>query len=349
MKREQPRTQKQITLHEGLDANLVTLQQEATIDGKPQRRTFSMMAYTGAPVQRWYGQLVFDLAGVKTKARTPILLNHDSTQIAGQAESIAVDASGIRISGRLMSRTESAKHVADLADDGFAWQASVGMQFDEVEELKAGKTEIVNGREICGPAYIARKATLRESSFVPIGADGDTSSDVLSLCGITGEDAPMPNDTAPDVAKLSADAQASGVKAERDRFAALSTKFNDAAFIVAQFSAGATVEQAELAWKDKRLSDLEALAAKLEKENAELKAQPAPTAAPATTQTAAGVPPVQFSASAGTPEGAGDFMAQAKSLAAAEKLSLGKAVEKLASEQPELHRAWLAAQPKRSK
>jgi hypothetical protein len=44
--------------------------------------------------------------------------------------------------------------------------------------VKDGESARVNGRDVTGPILIARKTSLGEISFVPRGADGNTSATV---------------------------------------------------------------------------------------------------------------------------------------------------------------------------
>jgi hypothetical protein len=105
------------------------------------------------------------------------------------------------------------------------------------------------------------------------------------------------------------------------RFNALAERFKDRPqFVIDQFRAGASLEQAELAFKDLRIAELEKQVA-----------------------TGGGAQPAPFSAPR---EGSSDFMTLAKAKAKAEKISEGKAIELLAREQPELHQKWLATQRK---
>jgi len=157
---------------------------EAKIDaeGKDERRGFSMLAYTGdevllqlqmfAPPER----VVFDLSGMSVKREIiPILAYHDIHQIAGQSSLIANNGERIDIQGHLSSTTDTGRMVAGLSDEGFPWEASIGLEATEIEEVAEGDTVELNGRTFDGPLVVARKFTLKESSFVPFGADSATS------------------------------------------------------------------------------------------------------------------------------------------------------------------------------
>lgn len=285
-------------------------------------RAFKMLAYSGAAVQRWFGRMVFDLSGIElSKKRTPILKNHDSEQIVGMSDSIEIGEAGLIISGKLSRKTIAAREVAELSDEGFPWQASIGMEISSVERLDADAKAIVNGREITGPAHIVRKSKLRESSFVPVGADGDTSGVVMSF--FEKEELKMANEKT----DLEAERK-SAAEGERKRFADLSAKFpKHAQFVSEHFAAGTSVEQAEAAFKDVLLKEQA-------EEIAKLKAAP-PAANPP-----GGAPPANFSGDPG--KGAEkDFMQLAEEHRSQHKCDWNKALSAVALAHPKLHAEYV--------
>ncbi len=143
-------------------------------------RRFKMMAYTGAEVPRAWGRAIFDVAGVEAGTKLPILLDHDSTQRAGFADKITMGATGIELEGYISPSTAAGREVEQLSDEGFPWQASVQVIVGSWEELDAGDSANVNGREITGPVSIARQSRLLESSFLMAGADKDTFAVALA-------------------------------------------------------------------------------------------------------------------------------------------------------------------------
>lgn len=150
-------------------------------EGASAARKFQMTAYTGAAVDGgWFGKLIIDMNGMKIGSqKKPILRQHDPERIAGFSEAITKDGT-LEISGTLSNATEAGQEVAKLADEGFPWQASVGIGINKTRTLAEGETATVNGVELSGPALIVTSSTLKESSFVPLGADGATSGVVLS-------------------------------------------------------------------------------------------------------------------------------------------------------------------------
>jgi hypothetical protein len=74
--------------------------------------------------------------------------------------------------------------VADLAGEGYPWQASVAIWPEEVEEIRAGETVTVNNLAFRGPGIVVRKGQLREISFVSLGLDANTA--VVPLAASAG-------------------------------------------------------------------------------------------------------------------------------------------------------------------
>lgn len=148
-------------------------------DGKSKRR-FRMLAYTGSVVDRLYGDFVIDLEGIEFRDKVPMLVDHDGGKIAGYADRMETTDEGLQLSGVLSGATEYGRLVADLSDEGFPWQASVGISVLEREEIAEGTPCSVNGLELMGPVSIARKCKLLETSFLYSGADSDTYAVALA-------------------------------------------------------------------------------------------------------------------------------------------------------------------------
>ena len=135
---------------------------------------FSIEAYTGSEISRPWGKLVLAVDGIQSKREMPILLNHDVSRIVGHSTWTAKDSS-FRVSGVFSGSTDAAQEVKSLAKEGFPWQASIGVKPLQVVDLAVGKTMIVNGRQVSGPAEVWTESEVLETSFVPLGADGNTS------------------------------------------------------------------------------------------------------------------------------------------------------------------------------
>lgn len=155
-------------------------------DGK-KLPSFTGMAYTGAEMTPggWYGRIILDLNGIRiAKQERPILKQHDHEKIVGHSESITVDDKGVAVAGVFSGQdSPHAKEIISLAKNGFPWQMSVGATPTKTHFIEAGEKETVNGREVTGPITVSDTTELGEISFVPLGADGDTSAVVSASKG----------------------------------------------------------------------------------------------------------------------------------------------------------------------
>lgn len=142
--------------------------------------TFTGRAYTGQPMtpEGWYTPVVIDLAGVRSRQNRPVLRQHDHEQIVGHTNEVKVGPEGIDVAGVFSGQAEHVAKVVEPASNGFAWQLSVGADPIRTEYLEAGEETEVNGRTVVGPMVISRETEIGEVSFVPLGADGDTSAQV---------------------------------------------------------------------------------------------------------------------------------------------------------------------------
>ena len=228
------------------------------VAGDSKLKRFMMEAYTGKVVDRWYGRLVFDLAGMNPAAKSfPILRGHNDDEILGHTTSVTISASQstVILEGVLSGCAEDVNPIIETSANGFPWQASIGCSIDSVLYLPDEKSKLtVNGREVSGPCYVATKSTLLESSFVPIGADSETSSQVLSnqpdgntvtveRFAMAEQAPPAVPIPAPDLTKLAKDAETKGAldaqTNDRARLAALKAKFpGETDFVLAQYELG---------------------------------------------------------------------------------------------------------------
>lgn len=152
-------------------------------EGEVKRPSFSMVAYTGAPVVvgGFYAPVVLDLSGMRVASQEiPILFAHDMERIVGQSDSVKIDGTGVRLTGVVTGDNADAAEVTSQARNGFKWRASVGASVLRREFVEAGKKVTVNGRELSGPIIVSRETELLEVSFVAIGADNATSAAVAA-------------------------------------------------------------------------------------------------------------------------------------------------------------------------
>jgi hypothetical protein len=149
--------------------------------------TFTGRAYTGVPMrpEGWGTPIVVDLDGVEVPddQHRPVLRQHDHLQIVGHTGAVTVtpgEAGGIDIAGVFSGEKQHTDKVTVPAKNGFKWQLSIGADPVATEYLEHGETATVNGREVTGPLTISRQTRLGEVSFVPLGADGNTSATVTA-------------------------------------------------------------------------------------------------------------------------------------------------------------------------
>ncbi len=140
-------------------------------------RRFSMTAYTGGKLllATFPFPVVVDLSGMRIPAKSrPILRDHDAGRIVGHTETIEINGSSIRLGGIVSGSNDHAREVSESGDNGFPWQASIGASAQRMVFVDRGEAVEVNGRKFSGPLYVARQSTLREVSFVALGADDQT-------------------------------------------------------------------------------------------------------------------------------------------------------------------------------
>jgi hypothetical protein len=152
-------------------------------EGGKRLRPFAMTAYTGAAMRlpNFFRPVVIDLVGMKIPTQAvPILRGHDPERIVAHSEKIELSAQRMRVGGVMSGIGPAAQEVLQLAENGFPWQASVGadVQPGGMESVEAGASAKANGRNFDGPLLVARKTVLHEISFVPAGADPNTSATV---------------------------------------------------------------------------------------------------------------------------------------------------------------------------
>lgn len=139
------------------------------------KRSFLIAAKTGDPVVQWGWTTVIDIDGMRTENRMPVLREHARDRIVGHGQSYK-DGDMLLVEGDFSTVTDDAKEVLDLADEGYPWQASIGVWAEEVSTIEAGVSAVVNGQEINGPADIWKRSFVREVSFVTLGLDPRTAA-----------------------------------------------------------------------------------------------------------------------------------------------------------------------------
>jgi hypothetical protein len=157
-------------------------------------RKVRIVAYTGGAIRQGWSRepIVIDLAGMKLRQQIPIVLGHDYAlgSILGQTTGNSVDGGQLIVEAEMLASTDSASRVLELADKGFRWQASIGADVSRHERIPADQTVTVNGQSFHGPIRIVKASTLREVSFVTLGADDATAVQIAA----DAEENPMAHD-----------------------------------------------------------------------------------------------------------------------------------------------------------
>jgi hypothetical protein len=157
-------------------------------DGDEQKqRRINMVAYTGGALNVGFGVPVYiDLAGLYISDKpTPLMLEHGRgiDAIFGQTDSVKIENGQVIASGPVLGVSDETARVVALADAGFAWQASIGVEIQSRQYVRRDETVKVNGKSVKGDALIVRRGSLREISVVSIGADQNASTLVASQSG----------------------------------------------------------------------------------------------------------------------------------------------------------------------
>ena len=165
---------------DGVRHNLdVSVTLEAAEGDGPRR--FAIVGHTGKIINLGYMRFIVDLKGIEHKPQFPVFRQHSALQIVGHVDKVDIkQGAGVMLYGPFSNSTPAAAEVLALADEGFPWQASVGIEAREVIWLDRGKTTKVNGIKVEGPCEVWRKSFIDEVSFVPLGADDDTAGIALS-------------------------------------------------------------------------------------------------------------------------------------------------------------------------
>lgn len=141
---------------------------------KGDKPDFEILAYSGRAVERAFGSLAIDVAGIECKEKMPVFREHDRTLIIGYSTATR-KAEGFHVTGRF-SGTDAAQEVKALAADGFPWQASIGVSPlpGAVSTIPENKKALINGHQVIGPCEIWHRTRVFETSFVTLRADDNT-------------------------------------------------------------------------------------------------------------------------------------------------------------------------------
>ena len=159
----------------------------------PRIPRFSMVGYSGGVIrQAWSREpIVIDLAGMTVPSVIPIVFGHDYSLESVLGQGTGTVGSQLVIEGAILAQCEAAMQVVQLGDRGYQWQASVGADVDEDYLVADGDTAQINGQTFTGPLRVVKRSTLRECSFVTLGADAATAVTITAKAG----ESPMSDET----------------------------------------------------------------------------------------------------------------------------------------------------------
>jgi hypothetical protein len=156
---------------------LAAINMRASATGKPRR--FNILAYSGGAlsVDGFDLPVIVDLSGLDVpETPLPILIDHTKSVEAtlGMTDSVENTGTALVLAGPVTGASAIAQQVIAQADAGHQWQASIGAMVVDSERVAPGQSVQVNGQTFVGPVIVARRATLRETSVLPMGADAST-------------------------------------------------------------------------------------------------------------------------------------------------------------------------------
>jgi phage head maturation protease len=150
-----------------------------SVTSSDEQTRFSGVAYSGGLIPGYgnYGDAAIDLSTITLPDEVFALVDHDPGQRAGKGY-LTVSGNELIFSGELFKSTLAGQEVAALFSEGAPWQMSVGIQ-SKPEYSKQPRAVSVNAQNLTLNTLFTH-AAVREVSFVPIGADPNTSVAVFS-------------------------------------------------------------------------------------------------------------------------------------------------------------------------
>lgn len=146
-------------------------------DGDGLRRV-KLNSYNGGMIRvnGFFSPVVVDISGVRVTAKSrPILFGHDSGRPVGHTEETQLNARNIKQTAILSVPNADQEMIIASSDNGFPWQASIGVFNIEGERIAEGEKATANGRTFKGPFVMIRKGDLQETSILSLGADDSTT------------------------------------------------------------------------------------------------------------------------------------------------------------------------------
>lgn len=158
--------------------NTLYLRQRAEFAQDSASKKVKGIAYSGGVIKQHgpFENLVIDLSTTKiAKSKTPILRDHNMSQIAGQGK-LSISDNQLLLEGNLSEKSQFGKEIIDLAEDGFEWEMSIGLFDFDIQEVT---NEEVNGIKL-EKGVVFRNGIIREVSLLSLGADMDTKAEVFN-------------------------------------------------------------------------------------------------------------------------------------------------------------------------
>jgi len=142
---------------------------------------FSMLGYSGATIRSlFWDRLIIDISGIRTpEGKMPALREHIPDRPVGVIDKVTASTDKLSANGYFLT-THDGPAVSALLDEGYPFQASVGVWFEKIEKIEPGEVANVNGKDFIGPGSVVRQSFVREISFVTLGADAGTSAKNLN-------------------------------------------------------------------------------------------------------------------------------------------------------------------------
>lgn len=156
-----------VCLKQNLSSDVI---KEGKIDG---------IGYSGAiiPYFNGYENFIVDIDSlVIAKEKTAILKDHNTSIVIGHAKA-EKNNNQITVAGKLAPEIKEAADVIALAKNEYEWEMSIGVYDGYLEPDFTGE---VNGFKV-EKAAVLRKGLLREVSVVSLGADMNTSLNILQM------------------------------------------------------------------------------------------------------------------------------------------------------------------------
>ena len=199
MKKEFPKNKQRLAVcHSQLDAaggddcGLVMRADMHMAHGEGGKRpSFSCLAYAGGAISPdspfLDAKVIIDLSTATSPDRIAANLNHDYTQIVGQTDSVKITSKNITMKGKVtgdwLREGDPSEQVITHAKGGFVWPVSLGASIGNLDFLEGGETETVNGAEVAGPIYVARRVRLRHIAFLSDPADQEAMAEIAAKRG----------------------------------------------------------------------------------------------------------------------------------------------------------------------